>query len=331
MVKPIPYSDRNAKLSHKTIREFNLTKDDVKLSKSIHTHSKNHILQNKQMASKIRNFETMQKYFVKSSLKRDSDLNLKKIRKSLNTQQVIKRQNTIDSNRRWQEFRHRREKVVDEYVQSRKIQAMAQIIMRQYWLRYIFKQFNSNFQKSLRIRNIKQQILFSVLKIAARWRERCRKYGNNLDWIFRNKIRQSVSFQINIQYPYLRRQAIRIIDDFIQDNVMPDLTAQKIKDFIVKLNFIYKKMQRQILQKQGKVDVLLTYWDKMTGMLQQQASKIKDKNTVNLLRKIIMVPLNVKTYVFHQYVIQCKLRHNIAFMQWRYRFPTNVDHDQREL
>ena len=49
---------------------------------------------------------------------------------------------------------------------------MADEIMRNYWLKFIFKKFKANFEKELRIRDIKTQILFSVLKIANRWKKR---------------------------------------------------------------------------------------------------------------------------------------------------------------
>ena len=43
-----------------------------------------------------------------------------------------------------------------------------------------------------------------------------------------------------------------------------------------------------------------------------------------------MVPKEVKVHIFNSYILKCKLRHNIAFMQWRY-MNQKTPEDKKEL
>lgn len=59
----------------------------------------------------------------------------------------------------------------------------------------------------------------------------------------------------------------------------------------------------------------------MTGTLQTKASRKKDEPTTLLIRRMMVVPREVRESVLLAYINKCRQRHNVAFLQWRYRFP----------
>ena len=94
-------------------------------------------------------------------------------------------------------------------------------------------------------------------------------------------------------------------------------------------------MQTRIRQKLGtkfsKIEVLLTFWDKMVGYIHQQASDLKDEETINMMGQILLVPEDVKIEVLKVYLIKCMQLHSIAFFQWRLKFPNTIKHDPQQL
>jgi hypothetical protein len=56
-----------------------------------------------------------------------------------------------------------------------------------------------------------------------------------------------------------------------------------------------------------------------------------DKNTNNLLKKIVIIDKKVQHELLRRYVAKCQELHGIAFHQWRKMFPTRyVDLDITE-
>ena len=53
----------------------------------------------------------------------------------------------------------------------------------------------------------------------------------------------------------------------------------------------------------------------------QKASERHDRATKELITKLHRVPREVRASVLMAYINKCRQRHNIAFLQWRYRFP----------
>ena len=46
---------------------------------------------------------------------------------------------------------------------------------------------------------------------------------------------------------------------------------------------------------------------------------------------MMKVPQSVRREAFKKYILKCKDKYNIAFFQWRYRFPSKVKFDKRLL
>ena len=81
-------------------------------------------------------------------------------------------------------------------------------------------------------------------------------------------------------------------------------------------------MKNQLVIRHAKVDVLLIYWDKLYGIVQQGASLFRDKNANALCKKLICINKEVQKHMLLAYVNRCRELHSIAFLQWRLMYPS---------
>lgn len=81
--------------------------------------------------------------------------------------------------------------------------------------------------------------------------------------------------------------------------------------------YLQNKFRDKHLSKYQKVEVLLNYWDKLTGEIQIRCSKMKDQGANLLLRHLMMVPKDIKVKMMKIYIDKCREMHAIAFLQWR--------------
>lgn len=80
-------------------------------------------------------------------------------------------------------------------------------------------------------------------------------------------------------------------------------------------------MKAQYETRMAKVEVLMNYWGKITYQIWDKAAKKGDKVTKEMISLMNAVPRDVKAAVLEAYINRCRQRHNVAFLQWRYRFP----------
>ena len=82
--------------------------------------------------------------------------------------------------------------------------------------------------------------------------------------------------------------------------------------FRFNIQFMQRKMRKQIAVMYSKADVLLNYWDKIIGNLLK--SKGKTEKDMALIAKLSSVPLKIKISVLHEWVDRCRALYSIAFM-----------------
>lgn len=90
-------------------------------------------------------------------------------------------------------------------------------------------------------------------------------------------------------------------------------------------------MVARIATKYAKVEVLLNYWDKLYGQMQLKATSTGDKQANEMLKGIALVPTSIKRKLFIFYIKKCRELHNVAFFQWRLKYPSKIRHDPEEL
>lgn len=70
------------------------------------------------------------------------------------------------------------------------------------------------------------------------------------------------------------------------------------------------------------MDVLENYWDKIISKLTERAGKLKDQKAKALITEIVKVRPAIRKAMLKEWVIRCKENYNIAFLQWRLKFPS---------
>lgn len=97
------------------MKEFNLTKTDL-LSSNQSIHKFDHVQQNKQLSSKIVQYQKNIVEFKKSVLSKSNGRNIQMLRVSIDSRESKERVEVAKRAIRWDEFRQRRAKVVDKYI-----------------------------------------------------------------------------------------------------------------------------------------------------------------------------------------------------------------------
>ena len=97
------------------------------------------------------------------------------------------------------------------------------------------------------------------------------------------------------------------------------------------LIMIQRIIKNQLRTKDAKVEVIENYWDKLFGSLLSNAIKHKDTDMKVLCNRIVKIPREVKMRVLTLYVRRCRDLYQIAFFQWRKKYPNKIRHDIREV
>ena len=62
------------------------------------------------------------------------------------------------------------------------------------------------------------------------------------------------------------------------------------------------RMKDKIETKNGKIDVLMNYWDKLYGQIMNKAIHLKDKYTLQLCSNIALIPKKVQYACLRKYI-----------------------------
>ena len=85
--------------------------------------------------------------FKKSILNKSNGVNLKKLKLNNFHAHETKRQALIDHFQKWDLFRLRRDKIIDQYIDARKVQEIAQIFLKQCCLNQILQTLFAKFKE----------------------------------------------------------------------------------------------------------------------------------------------------------------------------------------
>lgn len=96
------------------------------------------------------------------------------------------------------------------------------------------------------------------------------------------------------------------------------------------IRFIQKRIKKQISLKYSKVDVLINFWDKILGNIIKDKIKFKDKKADSLAIELTKIYKPVRDACLRAWIDRCKSVYNIAFMQWRLKYPTNCEYKNEE-
>ena len=82
-------------------------------------------------------------------------------------------------------------------------------------------------------------------------------------------------------------------------------------------------MKDKCLTIDAKVEVISAFWGKLIFKWYMKAKDENDLGMLNIISEINQVPAHVRLFLLRKYVLACKFRHAIAFIQWRLHFSEN--------
>ena len=141
-------------------------------------------------------------------------------------------------------------------------------------------------------------------------RMKIKRRGSCFDDILKNRLRYSLTLGTRDH----SREALFVLKDFL----LASCGNLQLREDSVKLMnnmiFMQTRIKNKLETKFPKIEVLLTFWDKMVGIIQKQAFNLKDDETLKMIGLIIQVPMDVKKAVLKTYLIKCVQMYAIAFM-----------------
>jgi hypothetical protein len=327
------------------------------------------------IAARYRDQRLLQQTFQRSVLNKATDMNLQLIQQAKHKFEKNKRNYMIYQNNRWKTFRINKEIIVDQWLECKRTQRIAEGFVKLMAVLKVIKRAVKNFDQEDLLHQMQMMSVYMSMRIfqearkkilrQGQWedgycyddRKKLRQAGERLgdigarDWTFKDVIENR-----DYQKERIRRCCENSVRHKLRDalSVLPlwgadrriEESKQKVTDFMLQLqtrgkfstfrvqfSAIQLRLRQQMAVKYSKVDVLLNYWDKVVGSIIKDNIKFKDKKAGNLAIKISSVPPQIKREVLKSYINRCKVRYNIAFMQWRYLHPNeeNVYYDKEAL
>jgi hypothetical protein len=76
---------------------------------------------------------------------------------------------------------------------------------------------------------------------------------------------------------------------------------------------IQKRIRDVFACRFGKLEILINYWDKMLGILMTKSIHLRDNDFTNYLKKVFVVPDEVRRAALFFYINKCRELNHIAF------------------
>ena len=83
----------------------------------------------------------------------------------------------------------------------------------------------------------------------------------------KNRLRHSLTYAKGALEVSSRQKAIEVIKPVLLKNMGMDICIDKMRFFYEKMIFIQKRLRDKLECRSAKVEVMLTYWDKIYGKL----------------------------------------------------------------
>ena len=126
-------------------------------------------------------------------------------------------------------------------------------------------------------------------------------------------------------------RAKAMLKPMLIDNMKKETARQNVGLFIKQITYIQTTMRNKLAAKGGKVEVLRNQWDKVFAEIQGRATRKNEAEGDAFCAKVCGIRNHVRDYVLKAYVEKCRELYNIAFLQWRRKFPSKLRHDLEEI
>lgn len=234
--------------------------------------------------------------------------------------ELVQREAVITRAQRWEDFRARRQKLVDKYIACRKKQDTAETVAKLVFTVQILHKLQHNYAYAQYMNEVRLKASFMTLIIKNLWKKRGWRYGGKEDTaheVGRRRVKNILSLLGTVGEKAGIARAQAVLKPFVEEVCYRERMKELCRVFYTRVVFMQKKIKSQIVIRDAKVEVLVQYWDKVFGQLQKKASKSKDNATNKLCKKIILVNKVVQRHILMAFVNKCRELHSIAFLQWR--------------
>ena len=137
-----------------------------------------------------------------------------------------------------------------------------------------------NFKEAKRRNQIKLKKQMMRVVFYCTWKRRLKKLGatlGNVGPIHQNKFRHLSTCFTATKMDVIEQRALKTLKEFLIDNIQKERLRIQLRTFYKKITFMQSRIRARFQTKGAKVEVLLTYWDKIYGYTQAKASKTNDK------------------------------------------------------
>lgn len=204
--------------------------------------------------------------FKRSILYKSNHQNLQIIKKNKEHQEDNQRIENIEKLHKWDKFRQARQVVVDEYIRLKRKQMRALGFLHQILKYKIIMKLKENYEMAQYLHEVQLKSAFMCLKIAHLWKRRCKRWGMKRKVVYYSRR----AFKLNtinaiLITDTLQERGKKIITEFFAEQRLSIAFKSKVAIFSKQVCYIQKKVRDQHMTKYQKVEVLLNYWDKLTG------------------------------------------------------------------
>lgn len=161
----------------------------------------------------------VQGQFRRSVLSKSNWQNLNLIKEKVSHVDEIHRLQKIEKGKRWERFREIRQLVVDEYLMRKRIQRMAEEIVRIHTVHQIVYKVKANIEKVEFQREAELKSAFMAIKISQLWRRRCKRWGQTPLVMRKNKLRHLITFDSAMMKDTGERRALLALKAFWAENL----------------------------------------------------------------------------------------------------------------
>lgn len=256
------------------------------------------------------------------------------LRKSQDHQQreVYREQQT-----KWDRFRQTRKYYIELYIKLRRKQKRVDEIIRYVKTRQAMVQVYQAYD-DLRLKKLRmQRQIFLNFKFSIVWKRRARKWGGGLWEIHQGRIKRTFTLTTQCMRKRQEEKCRMILLPFLKQNADHDKTKSRVRYFFDRITFMQKRMKDKLVCMGSKVDVLMTYWEKlefqiMTGAAPNAAKgRPMDEEAQQYAVKFHRVPAEVRRACLAEYVLRCRHLHSICFLQWRRMYPSELRYEEELL
>ena len=129
-----------------------------------------------------------------------------------------------------------------------------------------------SFNKNLHFHEMQMRGTFLAIILANKWKRHKTRYGKDLLQVKHRQMRNDLTFTGITCYQITRKRAIKLVGMVFYYANLQIL----VKRYFYLIHLVQRRIRDSLATKYGKVEILVTYWDKLLGRVYLKARKKND-------------------------------------------------------